>query len=147
MVNEKVSSDRDVDFLVLAESLRVAVGNFVRGIKTEATTPTTSQSEALSLLDRIGPLSVAELAVRRNVKHQSMRNIAAQLEAEGLISKRPNPEDGRSQLLSITRKGAKVLSRARDARTSQIAYLIKERLSGEDRQTLAAAVGIIERLS
>jgi DNA-binding MarR family transcriptional regulator len=146
MVDEDAGEDNHVNALVLAENLRVAVGKFVRSVKTQANTPTTSQSETLSLLDREGPLSVAELADRRSVKHQSMRLVAAQLEAEELISKMPNPADGRSQLLSITDKGEKVLSRAREARASQIASLINDRLSVEDRQTLAAAVGIIERL-
>lgn len=146
MVDEDAGGDNDVNALVLAENLRVAVGKFVRSVKTQANTPTTSQSETLSLLDRAGPLSVAELADRRNVKHQSMRLVAVQLEAEGLISKMPNPADGRSQLLSITDKGEKVLSRASEARASQIASLINDRLSAEDRQTLSAAVGIIERL-
>lgn len=146
MVNEEASADKDRDSLVLAETLRVAVSKFVRGIKTQANTPTTSQSETLSLLDRAGPLSVAELADRRNVKHQSMRLVAGQLEAGGLISKMPNPADGRSQLLSITHKGEKMLSRGREARTLQIANLIDERLSGKDRQTLEAAIRIIERL-
>ena len=146
MVTEEPSAGKDIDSRVLAENLRVVVGKFVRGIKTQANTPTTSQSETLSLLDRAGPLSVAELADRRNVKHQSMRLVAGQLEAEGLISKMPHPADGRSQLLSINQKGEEVLSRAREARTSQIAKLINERLSAKDRQTLAAAIGIVERL-
>ena len=145
MVNEEPSAGKDIDSRVLAENLRVVVGKFVRGIKTQANT-TTSQSETLSLLDRAGPLSVAELADRRNVKHQSMRLVAGQLEAEGLISKMPHPADGRSQLLSINQQGEEVLSRAREARTSQIAKLINERLSAKDRQTLAAAIGIVERL-
>ncbi len=146
MVDEDAGGDNEVNALVLAENLRVAVGKFVRGIRAQAKTPTTARSETLSLLEREGPLSVAELADRRNVKHQSMRLVAGQLEAEGLISKMPNPADGRSQLLSITHEGKQVLSHAREARAAQIASLINDRLSGEDRQTLAAAVGIIERL-
>lgn len=146
MASEDASSEKDSDALALAENLRVTLGRFVRGVKAQANTPTTSQSETLSLLDRAGPLSVAELADRRNVRHQSMRLVAGQLEAEGLISKTPNPADGRSQLLSITEKGNEKLSRAREARTLQIASLIEERLSGTDRQTLEAAIAVIERL-
>ncbi|MBX4967168.1 MarR family winged helix-turn-helix transcriptional regulator [Rhizobium binae] len=146
MASEDASSEKDSEALALAENLRVTLGRFVRGVKAQANTPTTSQSETLSLLDRAGPLSVAELADRRNVRHQSMRLVAGQLEAEGLISKTPNPADGRSQLLSITEKGNEELSRAREARTLQIASLIEERLSGTDRQTLEAAIAVIERL-
>ncbi|NML73090.1 MarR family transcriptional regulator [Rhizobium sp. S-51] len=146
MASEEVSVEEQVRALALAEDLRATLGRFVRGVRTQANTPTTSQSETLSLLDRSGPLTVAELAERRNVRHQSMRLVAGQLEAEGLISKMANPADGRSQLLSITDHGRAELSRGRDARTSQIASLIEERLSEEDRRTLGAAIRIIERL-
>lgn len=89
----------------LAEKLRYTVGKFVRAIRLKADTPTTSQSETLALLDRNGPLSVAELAGLRNVRHQSMRLVISQLEGNVLVGRLPNPADGRSQLLSITAKG------------------------------------------
>lgn len=146
MASEEVCVEEHVPALALAEDLRATLGRFVRSVRTQANTPTTSQSETLSLLDRAGPLTVAELAERRNVRHQSMRLVAGQLETEGLISKMPNPADGRSQLLSITDNGRAELSRAREARTSQIADLIEERLSEEHRRTLATAIRIVERL-
>jgi DNA-binding MarR family transcriptional regulator len=146
MASEDAGSEGHADALALAELLRATLGRFVRGVKTQADTPTTAQSDTLSLLDRAGPLSVAELADRRNVRHQSMRLVAAQLESQGLVGKMPNPADGRSQLLTITESGRAELSRARRARTAQIAGLIEERLSAEDRRTLEAAIGIIERL-
>lgn len=131
----------------LAEKLRHTLGNFVRAIRLQADTPTTSQSETLALLDRTGPLSVAELATLRNVRHQSMRLVVSQLEDNGLVGRLPNPADGRSQLLSITTKGRDQLSKSRDVRASKIASLIEERLSDQERQTLQAAITIIERLS
>jgi Transcriptional regulators len=146
MANEEAGSENHPYALALAENLRVTLGRFVRGVKTQVNTPTTSQSETLSLLDREGPLSVAELADRRNVRHQSMRLVAGQLESDGLISRMPNPADGRSQLLFITEHGRAELSRAREARTSRIANLIEERLSEKDRRTLEAAIRVIERL-
>jgi DNA-binding MarR family transcriptional regulator len=145
MGREETGSGEHFDALALAENLRVTLGKFVRGVKAQASTPTTSQSETLSLLDRAGPLSVAELAERRNVKHQSMRLVAGQLESDGFISKSPNPADGRSQLLSITQDGREELSRSREARTSQIAKVIEEHLSDEERRTLAAAILVINR--
>ncbi|MFC3164664.1 MarR family winged helix-turn-helix transcriptional regulator [Ciceribacter thiooxidans] len=135
-----------MDALELAEDLRATLGRFVRLVKNEANTPTTSQSETLSLLDRSGPLTVAELANLRNVRHQSMRLVTAQLELDGLVGKLPNPADGRSRLLSITQKGREELSCSRKARTLKIAALIEERLSNQDRQTLQAAILVIERL-
>ncbi|MDR6192859.1 DNA-binding MarR family transcriptional regulator [Agrobacterium pusense] len=92
-------------------------------------------------------MSVAELAGLRNVRHQSMRLVVSQLEGNALVARLPNPADGRSQLLSITTQGQDQLSQSRDARTSKIASLIEERLSDQERQTLEAAIEIIERLS
>ncbi|MBX4912025.1 MULTISPECIES: MarR family transcriptional regulator [Rhizobium] len=146
MAGDEESPEKLESALALAESLRVTVGNFVRGIRANTNTPTTSQSETLALLDRSGPLSVAELASRRNVRHQSMRLVAGQLETAELVSKLPNPVDSRSRLLSITEKGREELTRSRKARTAEIAALIDERLSQEDRRTLEAAIRIIERL-
>ena len=146
MASQEAGAETHTDALALAENLRATLGRFVRGVKTQANTPTTSQSETLSLLDRAGPLSVAELACRRNVRHQSMRVVAGQLESEGLVSKMPNPADGRSQLLTITENGRAQLGRAREARTLQIANVIEERLSDKDRRTLEAAIRVIERL-
>lgn len=132
---------------VLAERLRVALGRFVRRVKAQAGTPTTSQSETLLLLDEAGPLSVAELAARRHVRHQSMRLVTGQLEAEGLIETVPHPADRRSRLLSITGKGRESLALGREARSAEIAALIEARLDDEERRVLEEAIRIIERLS
>lgn len=147
MPSDQTPISEDDDRLRLAEDLRRAVGTFVRSIRTQADTPTTSQSETLSILDRTGPLSVAELAARRNVRHQSMRLVAASLEESRLVEKLPNPADGRSQLISITAEGQAELSRSREARTQRIAALIEERLSDQERQALRAAIRILDRLA
>jgi DNA-binding MarR family transcriptional regulator len=144
-INEAVSGT-DTTTLILAESLRITLGRFVRSVRAHAETPTTSQSETLLLLEKSGPLTVAELAGCRNVRHQSMRLVAAQLEADGLVSKLLNPADRRSQLLSITEQGREILSLSREARTTKIAALIEERLTEADRRKLEAAILVIERL-
>lgn len=131
---------------VLAERLRVTLGQFVRRVKAQAGTPTTSQSETLLLLEQGGPLSVAELAARRQVRHQSMRLVTGQLEAEGLVETVPHPADRRSRLLSITGKGRESLALGREARSDEIAALIEARLKDEERRVLEEAIRIIERL-
>lgn len=146
MKMKKSNVDGPIDAHVLAETLRHTLGSFIRGIRSGTQTPTTSQSETLSLLDREGPLSVAQLADLRNVRHQSMRLVVGQLVTESLIGKMPNPADRRSELLFLTEEGRALLSRARQARTAQIAERIVERLSEEDRRALDAAIRIIERL-
>lgn len=61
MTGDQADSEQE-DALALAEKLRHTLGKFVRGIRLQADTPTTSQSKTLALLDRNGPLSVAKLA-------------------------------------------------------------------------------------
>lgn len=146
MTGDQAGSGQE-DALALAEKLRQTLGKFVRSIRLQAETPTTSQSETLALLDRKGPLSVAQLAGLRNVRHQSMRLVVGQLEGAGLVGKLPNLADGRSQLLSITANGREQLSQSREARSSKIASLIEERLSDQERHTLRAAIAVIERLA
>ncbi|MBS1184325.1 MAG: hypothetical protein H6Q99_4205 [Proteobacteria bacterium] len=134
------------DALELGEDLRRVVGQFVRGVRLKADTPTSSQSETLALLDREGALSVASLAARRHVRHQSMRLVVDQLEAKGLVVRMENPADGRSQLVCLSEPGRLALSRSREARSLEIAALIDERLSDEDRRVVRAAIAVIERL-
>lgn len=139
--------DPTAEALALGEELRRVVGTFVRSIRREADTPTSSQSETLGLLDRQGPMSVARLAAERKVKHQSMRLVVEQLEESGLVTRLPNPADGRSHLIALSDEGRAALDRSRAARQQQIAALIDARLSEADRQVLRAAIELIERLS
>ncbi|CAI9403604.1 putative HTH-type transcriptional regulator [Pleomorphomonas sp. T1.2MG-36] len=139
--------DPTAEALALGEELRRVVGTFVRSIRRQAGTPTGSQAETLALLDRQGEMSVADLAGERKVKHQSMRLVVAQLEASGLVARLPNPDDGRSQLVTLSDKGRAALAEAREARRREIAALIDARLTDEERQVLRAAIGLIERLS
>lgn len=146
MSTDEAVSGKDTTTLLLAENLRNALGRFVRSVRTQADTPTTSQSETLSLLEKSGPMSIADLASQRSVRHQSMRLVTIQLEAEDLVCKVMNPADRRSQLLSITEKGREQLALSREARTSKIAELIDDRLSDAERRTLEAAILVIQKL-
>jgi DNA-binding MarR family transcriptional regulator len=132
--------------LALGEELRRVVGTFVRSVRRQAGTPTSSQSETLGLIDRDGPTSIVHLAAERKVKHQSMRLVVDQLEVSGLITRLPNPEDGRSQLIALSEEGRAALAQSRAARRREIASLIDARLSHADRQVLRAAIAVIERL-
>lgn len=147
MVDSSSDGGPKGEALLLAEDLRWVTGKFVRSVRLQAGTPTTSQSETLGLLERQGPMSVADLAAHRKVKHQSMRLVVAQLEATDLVARRPDPADGRSGLVSLTTHGRQALEQSREARTMHIAALIEQRLSDDERRVLEAAIAVIERLS
>jgi DNA-binding MarR family transcriptional regulator len=131
----------------LAEALRSAVGAFVRTVRYDTDTPRSAGADTLELLDRAGPANIAALAQVRNVRHQSMRLVTAQLEEEGLIARTADPQDGRSVLFAVTAKGRARLNAARAARADHIADLIAARLSPAERAELGTAIRLIERLA
>lgn len=137
----------DGDMLVLAERMRQAVGDFVRATRAQAETPSTARAETLGLLDRAGPMSTAALAEQRKVKHQSMRLVVAQLEEAGLVERAVNPHDGRSRLVALTGQGRAALVAERRARAEWLARTLRERLSAEERCTLATAVDILKKIA
>lgn len=130
----------------LAEALRRVIGDLVRLVRDEAGTPSSAQSETLGLLGRDGAQSMARLAAARGVRHQSMRLVVAQMEAEGLVRRAPDPADARSQLVMITETGHSRLQEGRAARSQWIAARLAQ-LSPQDRAALTAAVPALQALA
>lgn len=135
------------DIVDLAEDLRSAVSAFVRTVRYDTDSPRSAGSDTLELLDRAGPANIASLAQVRNVKHQSMRLVTAQLEEEGLIERTPDPQDRRSVLFAVTAQGRDRLRALRATRAAHIADLIAARLTSAECAELRAAVRLIERLA
>lgn len=130
-----------------ATALRESVGRFVRAVRDRSGTGTTAQSEVLAQLARGGPASVAMLAGARGVKHQSMRLVVARLVELELLALAPDPLDGRSQVVSLTRKGRAEVKREQAARSAYLAGVIETKLSAREVGVLQEAIGLMERLS
>jgi len=56
---------------------------------------------------------VSALAARLSVTKQAAAQIVADMEARGLLLKRPDPDDGRARLLALTDRGRAVYGAAR----------------------------------
>jgi DNA-binding MarR family transcriptional regulator len=65
-----------------------------------------------SVIAALGPLTPGELARRLGMAPTTVSSWLARLEREGLVVRRPNPEDGRSQLVELTRRGREELREA-----------------------------------
>ena len=130
----------------LAENLREAIGRFVRVIRRDASTPSDARMEALAILDNDGTMSVAALAARRMVKHQSMRLLVGQLADDGLVVLEADPGDRRSRIIHVTEAGRQLLSRSRRSRASSIAWRLQERLSPHERNVIREAIALLKRL-
>lgn len=137
----------DDDILALAERMRQALGDFVRATRAQADTPSTARAETLGLLDREGAMSTAALAEKRNVKHQSMRLVLAQLEEDGLIERSANTHDRRSQLVALTAQGRAALLGDRRARAEWIAKALRDQLTAEERHALETTVAVLARIA
>ena len=128
----------------LASRLRFALARTARRLRQEAGTGLSpSLTAALATVQRCGPLTPSELADAERVRRPTVTRMLGHLEDDGLISRTPDPADGRSTLVAITPAGAELLAAARTRKD----VFLSERLDGlspADRETLARAAAILE---
>lgn|SRR5215211_122190 len=130
----------------LASRLRLAITRTARRLRQQgdpALSPTLIA--ALSTIEREGPLTPSELANRERVRRPTITRVAGKLAEAGLVARIPDDRDGRAARLRVTAEGRRVL---RALRTRKTAYLARrlERLEPEERELLARASDILERL-
>ncbi len=106
----------------------------------------------LSHVDRRAPVSPSEISAASGVPMTTLRDNIQRLVDRGLARRDPNPEDARSYLLALTRKG-RLLARAADPALLQAYLALEERLPRpleEYEQMLAeliAALGEVAELT
>jgi DNA-binding MarR family transcriptional regulator len=135
-----------VDSGLLASELRVVLGQLMRRLRAEHRFPLT-HGAVLGRLDRDGPQSTVELAAAERVRPQSMGQTLAELETQGLVSRRPDASDRRRTLLELTDAGRQMLADDRRRREGWLAGAIEEDFSAQERETLDRAVALLARLT
>lgn len=130
----------------VAARLRLAIGRLARRIRldTEIGLPPL-QHAALATIEGFGPIRLGELAQREGVTAPTMSRVLASLDERGLVARRPDPDDARSVLLSLTEAGRGVLATVRSAHTATLAARL-HRLSAEQVLSLSAALPVLELL-
>ncbi len=133
---------------VLASALRLSVMRLARRMRSERadSSLTLSQTSALAVLERKGPLTPRELAAQERVQPPSMTRIAAALEVAGLVTRTDHPTDGRQVLLAASPAGVALLREDRRRRDVWLAQRLRE-LEPEDVLVLARAAQIIDSLA
>jgi DNA-binding MarR family transcriptional regulator len=139
------ASPQSDDPAALAAALRMVLGRLWRRLRAENGFPLT-QGAVLARLEREGPQSTAELAAAERVRPQSMGQTVAELEVQGLISRHPDPSDGRRVLLELTDDGRAALGRDRQRREGWLASAIDQSTDEAERRALARAIVVLERL-
>jgi DNA-binding MarR family transcriptional regulator len=131
---------------LIASDLRVVLGQLVRRLRAEHRFPL-SHGAVLGRLDRDGPQSTSDLAVAQRDRPQSMAQTLGDLGADDLITRRPDPDDGRRVLIELSGSGREALEQDRRHREGWLARSIEEELSDEEQEVLAQAVVLLQRLS
>lgn len=108
---------------------------------------TPSQRSVLARLDESGPATTAALARAEFVRPQSMRQTLGALAERGLVTRTPDPSDGRKSVVSATGEGLAALAGARAVTRGWLAEAIAGELDGRERRTVAEAVALIRRLA
>ena len=75
-----------------------------------------------------------------------MAQTVGDLEADGLVARRPDPDDRRRALVELTDEGRTALAADRRRREGWLASVIREDLSAEEQALLADAVELLRRL-
>jgi DNA-binding MarR family transcriptional regulator len=140
---------QDADIEQVAGALQVSIGLLRRRlqqvpVRGELTMPETA---ALARLDRGGPTTSSALAKVEQISPQSMGATLSALEERGLVERRPDPDDGRRVVLSVTPAGLQVLRDKRKARTEQLTQALSVGFTSWELSQLLAAAPLIERLA
>ena len=130
-------------------ALRLAVLRLSRRLRQETAGSgeiTPSQMSALTVLAKHGELTLGELAAIERIAPPSMTRIAARLEENGLLERRPDTSDRRVARVAISRTGQELLRQSRERGDAFMTARLAG-LSEEERELLARAVPLLERLA
>jgi DNA-binding MarR family transcriptional regulator len=143
-----VNDDLDTDGV--AAALLGSISVLVRRIHQVPTGGglTSPERTALSRLDRSGPTTASALAREIQITAQAMGATLNTLRAHGLVERRPDPDDGRRAVLSVTDEGRQALKDKRNARAELIARALTSGMfTPAELERLAAAAALLERLA
>jgi DNA-binding MarR family transcriptional regulator len=133
------------DPTALAADLREALRPLWRRFG-EHRTLSMGKTGIMASLERHGALAATDLAARERISHQAVANAIRELADLGLVSRSPDPGDGRRTLVTLTDAGRERLVSERAAGQEWLIRAVADGLSESERATLAAAVPLLRRL-
>jgi DNA-binding MarR family transcriptional regulator len=139
----------DAQLAELAARLRLVVARLHRRARTEAVTEgddvSASRLAALATVEKLGPITLGELAAEEQVQPPSMTRIVARLEEQGLVTREVDPTDRRVARVVVTPAGTDLLAVTRTRRTAFLAQRVA-RFTDDERRALADALPLLERM-
>jgi DNA-binding MarR family transcriptional regulator len=137
------------DLEELSAELVQCLGRLTRTITRESVGLSTSVAAAslrlLSQIDELEPVSIGALAVADHCSQPTMSAGISGLVESGWATKRPNPADARSHLVTLTGDGRRVLRQARRERAAVVATRLRAD-TRHDEHDLATTVSVLRGL-
>jgi DNA-binding MarR family transcriptional regulator len=133
----------------LAARLRVALGRLNRLLLQQHSgqdEASFAQLSAMFVIEKWGPIRIGDLAQRERVAAPSMTRTLSGLVTAGWVQRVPDPEDGRSSMVSLTDVGRRLIDGVRKERTAFLVRGMAE-LGDEQRTLLRGAVPVLEQLA
>lgn len=132
-----------------AAELRIQMGRLKRRLREQADSADIlpSQVDVVLHLGREGAATITSLAKAAGMRSQSMGANVAALEAAGLVSGAPDPDDGRQTLWSLTPHCREWIAAGRAAREDWLSRVIQKEFSTAEQAELARAVELLKRIA
>ncbi|MGB3412780.1 MAG: MarR family transcriptional regulator [Microthrixaceae bacterium] len=141
--HERVS----VEVAELAAQLRLSSTRLARRLRQEAEiglSPT--MLSALAVVGKRGPLTLGSLAEIEGVAPPTVTKVVQRLASAGLVDRITDSEDRRVRYVECTDLGHELLATSRERKNAWLAGKLGA-ISGGDRETIAAALEILEQLT
>ncbi|MFJ9246690.1 MarR family winged helix-turn-helix transcriptional regulator [Streptomyces sp. NPDC101776] len=140
----------DLDPNAVASALLASIGVLVRRARQVPVEGglTMPERTALAQLDRAGPTTSSALAREAQITAQAMGATLSSLRTRGLVERRPDPDDGRRVVLTVTDAGRQALKNKRNARAELLGRAMTSgAFTQAELEQLAATAPLLERLA
>lgn len=146
---KRLGNSEDSRLSALAGDLRVSIGKLTRRLREQrqAGDFTFAQKSVMLRLEREGPATISMLARAESVRPQSMGVTVSSLKTARVVSGRADPTDGRQTIFSLAPVFQRTLKTSRAARKDWLLRALQAQLSSPEREKLATAVALLNRLA
>lgn len=132
------------DLAPLARAVRELAWSVARETSTAGLSRTAAGT--LAALDRHGPLRISDLTRLEAVTQPAMTGLVQRLESGGLVSRAPDPDDGRATRIAVTAAGREALEVRRRQQDAAVAARLA-RLHSDRLRALEAALDAVTDLA
>jgi DNA-binding MarR family transcriptional regulator len=141
----------NVDAAKTAVELATAITRLRARLRSESSRQMTGWSiSQLSILARVisaGPITASAIAQAEHMRGPSIAEVVPVLKRAGLVTTKPDPNDGRKVLITATVKGRRLRDTVAASREAWLAQAIETVLDAAEGETLTVAIELINRLA